>query len=271
VKLFRFNPTIRQANKYLTETVEVLSAKHGGVSKEEFEKELVATTGIGWKQVKNYKNHPKPSERLKDNAVVLKYVRQMRNKDTGRKVRNALFYSISSIAVMLTIYWYLSRPREIEQFVVHEVPPSAHNTEVKETRVFLKLSSRNWLFRLGPLNQSSVPLDKFVCADNPGTGTKNCSFNETTAAGSFQAFLLLDGGIVRRYSVLSFDPAEVKTLMGQLSEHLGDKIKRFPATDKLVDDINVDLGNESVRLTGSHPNQRTRLYLSVVVSGFSQN
>lgn len=266
MKLFRFNPTIREANKYLNETVAVLSTKYGGVSNEDFEKELVATTGIGWKQVKNYKNHPKPSERLKDNAIVLKYVLQARNKDTGRKVRLSLSYVVSFVAVVGSIYWYVSRPREIEQFVVHEAPPSAHNTEVKETRIFLKLSSRKWLLRLGPLNQSSVPLDKFICADNAGTGTKNCSFNEITSNGNFQAFLLLDGGIIRRYSVMSFDPNDVQALMGQLSELLGDKIKRFPATDKVVDDINVDLGNESVRLTGSHPNHGTRPYLSVVVS-----
>lgn len=266
MKLFRFNPTIREANKYLSETVDILAAKYGGVSNEDFEKELVATTGIGWKQVKNYKNHPKPNERLKDNAVVLKFVLQKRSRDTGRRVRRLFAYGVSVTVVVSLVYWYATRPREIEQFVVHEVPPSAHTTETKETHVFLKLPSRNWLLRLGPLNQSKFPLDKFVCMDNPGTGTKNCSFNEITSTGNFQAFVLIDGGVVRRYSVLSFDPTEVKNLMEQLSELLGDKIKRFPATDKMIDDINVDMGNESVRLTGSDPKQGARPYLSVVVS-----
>jgi len=266
VKLFQFNPTIREANKYLSETVAVLSSKYGGVSNEEFEKELVAITGIGWKQVKNYKNHPKPSERLKDNAVVLKYILQKRTQDKGRKFRLFLSYAVPLVLVIWCAYWYATKPREIEQFVVHEVPPAAHTTETKETRIFLKLPSRNWLLKLGPLNQSNFPLDKFVCMDGLGTGTKNCSFNEATPAGNFQAFVLLDGGVVRRYSVLSFDPKEVEDLMGQLSELLGDKIKRFPATDKMIDDINVSVGSESVRLTGSHPRQGTRPYLSVVVS-----
>lgn len=264
--MFQLNPTIQEANKYLSETVGILSAKHGGVSNEEFEKELVAITGIGWKQVKNYKNHPKPSERLKNNAIVLKYILQKRAQDNGRKIRIVLSYSVSIALVAWCVYWYTTTPREVEQFVVHEVPPGAHTTEVKATRIFLKLSSRNWLLRLGPLNQSKLPLDKFMCVENSGTGTKNCSFNEITSLGNFQTFVLLDGGIIRRYSVLSFDQKDVENMMGQLSELLGDKIQGFPAADKLVDDINVKLENESVRLTGSHPKQGARPYLSVVVS-----
>lgn len=266
MKTFRFNPTIREANKYLSVTVDILSIKHGGVSNEEFERELVITTGIGWKQVKNYKNHPKPSERLKDNAVVLKFILEKRSQDTGRKVRIYLTYAISSIVVVFSIYWYLARPKEIEQFVVHEVPLLAHNTEVKETRIFLKLSSRNWLFRLGPINQSSIPLDKFICMDNAGVSTKSCSFNESTPSGNFQAFVLIDGAIIRRYSILSFDPRDVETLMSQLSEFLGEKIKGFPEADKILDDVSVKFANESIRLIGSHPKQGTRQYLSVVVS-----
>ena len=87
MKLFRFNPTIRETNQYLSKTVDDLLKKHGGVSDEDFERDLVATTGIGWKQVKNYKNHPKPGERLKDNSIVIKFVRERRKQNTGRKVR----------------------------------------------------------------------------------------------------------------------------------------------------------------------------------------
>ncbi len=267
MKLFQLNPTIREANKYLSETVEVLTAKHGGVSSEDFEKELVSITGIGWKQVKNYKNHPKPSERLKDNALVLKFIRQKQNQDTGRKIRLFFAYTIPLIAVVFSIYWYVSKPREIEQFVIHEVPPSAHTTEAKETRIFLKLPSKSWLFRLGPTNQSDIPLDKFTCSDLQGMGMKNCSYNEASGVDGLQAVIILDGGVIRRYTIMAFNSDDVQSLMGQLSKLLGDKIKKFPAEGKQIDDITVDLENESVRLMGSHSNQKSmRTYLSVVVS-----
>ncbi len=267
VKLFQLNPTIREANKYLSETVEVLTAKHGGVSSEDFEKELVSITGIGWKQVKNYKNHPKPSERLKDNALVLKFIRQKQSQDKGRKVRRFLIYAVSLIAFVFLIYWYVSKPREIEQFVVHQVPPSAHTTESKETKIFLKLSSKGWLFRLGPTNQSDIPLDKFICSDLQGMNMKNCSYNEVSGVNGLQVAIILDGGIIRRYTIMAFNPDDVHNLMGQLSKLLGDKIRKFPAEDKQIDDITVNLENESIQLMGSHQSQKNmRSYLSVMVS-----
>lgn len=266
VKLFQLNPTIREANKYLSETVEALTAKHGGVSSEDFEKELVSITGIGWKQVKNYKNHPKPSERLKDNALVLKFIRQKQSQDTGRKIRRFFNYTVPLVAVVLSIYWYVNKPREVEQFIVHQVPPSAHTTEAKETRIFLKVSSKGWLFRLGPTNQSDVPLDKFTCSDLQGMNMKNCSYNEASGVDGLQVVIILDGGIIRRYTIMAFNSDDVHSLMVQLSKLLGDKIEKFPAEDKQIDDVVVDLENESVRLTGSHQKQGTRPYLSVVVS-----
>lgn len=267
VKLFQLNPSIRETNKYLSETVEALTAKHGGVSSEDFEKELVSITGIGWKQVKNYKNHPKPGERLKDNALVLKFIRQKQNQDTGRKIRRFLAYTAPLVVLVFSVYWYVSKPREIEQFVVHQVPPSAHATEAKETRIFLKLSSKGWLFRLGPTSQSDIPLDKFSCLDLQGMTMKNCSYNEASGVDGLQVAIILDGGVIRRYTIIAFNSEDVQSLMGQLSKLLGDKIKKFPAEDKQMDDITVDLENESVRLMGSHPNQKSmRTYLSVVVS-----
>ncbi len=267
MKLFRFNPTIKEANRYLSKIVDELSQKHGGVSNEDFEKELVESTGIGWKQVKNYKNHPKPSERLKDNSIILKFIRQKQIQDKSRRVHRFLVYTVPPlVAAVFFIRWYSSKPRQVEQFIVHQVPPSVHTTEVKESHIFLKLSSKGWLFRLGSLNQSSIPLDKFNCMDNIGTGTKNCYYNERTSSGNFQAYILLDGGVIRRYTVLSFNPEEVKDLMGQLLKLLGDKINRFPSEDKHIDDVTVELENELVRLTGSYQRQGIRPYLSVVVS-----
>lgn len=266
MKLFRFNPTIREANKYLTDVTNALSAKHGGVSNEEFEKELVDTTGIGWKQVKNYKNHPKPSERLKDNSVVLKYITQMREKDTGRKVRRNATGVLVLAGIFGGLYWYGTKPKTVEQFIIHEVPPNNQKTQIAITRIFLKLESKKWLFRLGPIETSKVPIDQFSCFIDAGLGTKSCSFNEVTPAGNMQAFILLDGDIVRRYSIMSFDQKDIQNLMVQLSDLLGERIKGFPAKDKAMDELKVDLESESVNLLGSYPRPGARPYFSVVIS-----
>lgn len=260
--MFRINPTIREANKYLSETVDALLKKHSGVSNEEFERDLANATGIGWKQVKNYKNHPKPGERLKDNAVVLKFVLGARAKDTSRKIRLFINMGTAVAVTVYAIYWYATKPNKIEQFVIHEVPPNAHKSEVAETRVFLTLASRKWLFRLGPLEHSRVPMDRFTCMDIQGTGTRNCSFREP----DLQATLLMDGDVVRRYSILSYQPEDIAELRKQLVDLLGEQVARFPAAAKPLDELAVTAGAESVQLMATSAGQNMRPMLSVTVS-----
>lgn len=262
MKLFRINPTIRETNKYLSETTEILLKKHGMVSSEEFEKDLVEKTGIGWKQVKNYKNHPKPGDRLKDNAVVLKFVVNARARDTKRKVRRTVTVCIGVIAVAYTTYHFAMIPKKIEQFIVHEAPPKAFSSEVAETRIFLTVPSKDWLFRLGPLEHSRIPINMFTCFDIQGTGTKNCSFR----GPSTEATLILDGNFVRRYSLLSFEPEDISNLKEQLVNLLGEKIDRFPANDKQLDALTIAAGNESINLQATGSNSKMRAMLSVTVS-----
>lgn len=260
--MFRINPTIREANKYLSGTVDALLKKHGGVSNEDFERDLVNATGIGWKQVKNYKNHPKPGERLKDNAVVLRFVLQARARDTGRKVRRITTKAVAVLALAYAVFWYATAPKKIEQFVIHEVPPNAHSSEVVDTRVFLTLPSKSWMFRLGPLEHSSLPVDKFTCLDNQGGGTRSCSFRESDV----QATVVLDGDMVRRYTIVAFRSEDIAELKGRLVDLLGERVSRFPASDKPLDEVSITAGKESVHLMATAAGHHMRPMLSVTVS-----
>lgn len=262
MRLFQFNPTIRETNKYLSKTVDDLQKKHGGVSNEEFERELTTITGIGWKQVKNYKNHPKPSERIKGNAVILKFVLQARARDTGRKVRRLASMLVAVASIGYAVLWFVNRPNRIEQFIIHEFPPAAHRSATVESRLFVTLISKGWLFRLGPLERSQVPIAEFSCMDILGIGGRNCSFQGPTV----QATIILDGNIVRGYAVISFDPEDIAELRKQLVELLGAQIIDFPAPDKALDERTLQAGGESVSLLATSVAQGMRPMLSVTVS-----
>jgi hypothetical protein len=263
MKLFRFNPTIRETNKYLSKTVDELLKKHGGVSNEDFERDLVTATGIGWKQVKNYKNHPKPSERLKDNSIVVKYVRECRAKDSSRKFRSYAL-AFSGIALIgFFSYRYATAPKTVESFAVHEVTePLPPSREMVETKAFLEIG--DWILRLGPVKHSKVPLEKFVCSKLPSVGQTNCSFSESRPSGLFQVTLLMDHDFVRKYSVMTLDPVEIESLRKQL----GDRVAREIASvdPKPLSRKQFKIGDESVDILSNPAGPGSRAMLTVSVS-----
>ncbi|MBK8201520.1 MAG: hypothetical protein IPK68_04080 [Bdellovibrionales bacterium] len=266
--LFRFNPTIRETNKYLSETTDELLKKHGNVSNEEFEKELVAITGIGWKQVKNYKNHPKPSERIKDNSLVIKFVAQCRKKDTGRKVRQIAIVIVASSALVFGAYKYVTTPNKIETFAIHEVgEPLPPNYEKIETKVFLQIPSKNWVLRLGPFKHSKIPLDKFVCAKLPAIGLTNCSYNENGPNGLFQVTLIMDKEFVRKYSVMTLDPNDIKNLRNQLSARVDSSLARTPSESTgRLNQNQFKVGSETIDVLSTADGRGARSSLTVSVS-----
>ena len=262
MKLFRFNPTIRETNQYLSKTVDDLLKKHGGVSNEDFERDLVAATGIRWKQVKNYKNHPKPGERLKDNSVVIKFIRERRKQDTGRKVRLGIL-AVAGFAIVVAFgYRFFTTPNTIEAFAVHEVAQLPPTYDKLETKVFLKV--RDFVLRLGPIKHSKVPLEKFNCSKLPAVGLTNCSLSETSSAGLFQIVLILDRDFVRRYSVISVDPLDIE----KLREQLGDRVDRSLASvdSKSLSQKQFKVGDESIQVISNPPGPGSRAMLNVSVS-----
>ena len=90
--------SVREANKYLDRAVEELKLKHEKVSHEEFDNDLDAMTGIRWKQVKNYKNHPKPGQEIQDNSKVKTFIYEQRKKD-----KTHLAKRLGVLAIGLTV------------------------------------------------------------------------------------------------------------------------------------------------------------------------
>ena len=94
----RLNPSVREINRYLTPVLDELLAKHKKVSNPDFEKEFKEVTGIGYRQARNYKHHPKPYSRVNDNALVIPFILLRRRGDNKRKVK-LIFISIALLGI----------------------------------------------------------------------------------------------------------------------------------------------------------------------------
>lgn len=228
--LFNFNPTIRETNKYLNEIVEELLKKHGQVSNEEFEKELVAITGISYKQVKNYKNDPKPNRRLKDNAIVLKFVRERRKKDAKKR---ALILGIKVMTILAAIGFAIHQWPSKEDSKVYVINNSPVETDLKldesklqaaDLHAKIKLPKVGWTVKLGPLTNSKLDLDEFDCKAVE-SNLKNCEYklNDNDLRFSFSII----GPIIERISVSTYDSKSVEVLERQAL----DLIQNFTKVD----------------------------------------
>ena len=102
--------TVGEVNKYLSKTINMLLTKYGKVSNPSFEEELEEITGIRWKQVKNYKNHPKPNSVVNINSKIQRFVFEQRKED---KIRTLLPYAIiltiSTMILLFFIYIFPSK------------------------------------------------------------------------------------------------------------------------------------------------------------------
>ena len=101
--------SVREANKYLDRVVEELKLKHEKVSHEDFDNDLEAITGIRWKQVKNYKNHPKPDQEIQDNSKVKTFIYEQRKKDKTHLAKRVGVFAIGlSICVFILCRLFMS-------------------------------------------------------------------------------------------------------------------------------------------------------------------
>lgn len=104
--------TVREVNKYLSEVVDELTAKHGNVTSTEFEAELESRTGIGWKQVKNYRNHPSPDQILRPNSKIKAFIYQSRRKSFIRNLRSRRTWIkvVAAMAILGATYYFGIQP-----------------------------------------------------------------------------------------------------------------------------------------------------------------
>ncbi len=107
-----------EVNRYTKQVVNELLAKYNKVTHPDFDKELRNITGIGWKQIKNYRNHPDPSATINDNSKVKKFIIFKRKTDKYykfKKIAVPIVFSLMVFLILFTIYKGLSnKPSEKE-------------------------------------------------------------------------------------------------------------------------------------------------------------
>ena len=130
--------TVREVNKYLSPLIKELKAKHIKVTNPDFETELIQISGIGWKQVKNYQNHPDPSKQVKDNSKVRKFVLNQRSTDTSFKIKKILLSLVLITILMICILGInnlvheglnKSEGRELEKIINQKIEEIRLNNE----------------------------------------------------------------------------------------------------------------------------------------------
>lgn len=222
MRLFQFNPTIKETSKYLQETVDELLKKYGSVSNPDFEKELIETTGIAYKQIKNYKNHPKPSQRIKDNAIVIKFVREKR-KQNRLKIYAIHAAKISAAILVVTCIWYLwpkSPPAPQKIYVINGTPvemppPSMPQGNEAELRISLKIPKLGWYLRLGEMAESQFDEKHFKCSAIFGTKQTRCK-HDGDAQSPVSVSYLKEGTTIQQISVSSYNSDAVSDLEAQV-------------------------------------------------------
>jgi hypothetical protein len=140
IKLFEFlyggRISVREANKYLDRVVEELKLKHEKVSHEDFDNDLEAITGIRWKQVKNYKNHPKPGQEIQDNSKVKIFIYEQRKKNKAHLAKR-LALLLGGVAILLFVGIRLLTPRESIRIV--QIPSSETKPSMTKAKLTLTI------------------------------------------------------------------------------------------------------------------------------------
>lgn len=255
--MFRFNPTIREANKYLSKTVDELSKKYGGVSNEEFESELIKTTGIGWKQVKNYKNNPKPSERIKDNAVVLKYIREQQASDGLRQIKMIMMYVTFFGGIGVLVYYFFNQPRK-ESLIIYQVPPNSIASREVESDFSLSVPSVQMTFAVGTSELRVEGLDCSVV----GTGERTCTRNTPDS----QIFIGINANTVTKYSLMLLNIEDAKAVESELNKYLKKHSINPIKTDGSLEKFRFETKSELIEYMNTIGKANMRPMISVSVT-----
>ena len=155
--------SVRDANKYLDRVVLELKLKHEKISHEDFDNDLESITGIRWKQVKNYKNHPKPGQEIQDNSKVKQFIFEQRRKDKFHIAKRAGILVASLVLGVLVVSNVFS-PKESVTIV--KVLPSGKVASITNTKIAFSVPELAAKIRLG--------------MDKKSLGTTNCHTVQTS-------------------------------------------------------------------------------------------
>ncbi len=94
---------VSEVNRYTKPVIEQLLAKYNKVTHPDFDRELREVTGIGWKQIKNYRNHPNPSTSISENSKIKNFILKKRKTDKLYKANRLTINMVSLILFCLII------------------------------------------------------------------------------------------------------------------------------------------------------------------------
>lgn len=219
---FKLNPTIKEINKYLNQVVDELLEKHQKVSNPDFEKELQERTGIAWKQVKNYKNHPRPKQRIRDNAKILPFILECRKSDTKRRVYRSLLGGLVSTILVLCVFVVTKAV-----FFPKETIVVIHKTNMGKEISIGKISNattfqvpmKDWILSVGIPTKEQIDLSQFTCKRTLLL-MNSCRYYYNEANEHLEVHLLFQGKFLRGYTVFSsiYGGTFPRVLLSQLKE-----------------------------------------------------
>lgn len=223
---FKINPTIKEINKYLSQIIEELLEKHGKVSSPEFDKELQERTGIAWKQVKNYRNHPKPGQRIRDNAKVLNFVLDCRKKDKGRKAKIGIIAGLGSAAGLLAFYFLAKlvlMPSETVVIIQQVADKQIEVRQIPDTTRLI-VPEKNWVLAIGLPKLEQIDLSQFACKQYLPF-VESCRYFGKTLDGSVEVNLTFRGDFLTGYSL------SINELSGELPQRFFDQLSDYSFLD----------------------------------------
>ena len=230
---FRLNPTVREINRYLSPLIEELTRKHVKVSNPEFEEELKALTGIGWKQVKNYKNHPKPGQRLNDNASINEFVYKSRKQDKKRTIIIAtILILLIFIFLFLCTRAYYAITQEKVVILKQPVGLNPVSISIKDITptIVLSVPTQDLELKLGSLKNQHINTSMYSCVDSSDT-LKVCQRQMVLDGAIFQVDLHILDGVIKTIMI---------TAIGENSTYVNDlmaSIRAMPFLKTQLDQV----------------------------------
>jgi hypothetical protein len=172
------------------------------------------------------------------------------------------------ISVVGAATWVVFRPKAIETFGIREIQVDPLPTDTKiESRVFFEIPPLVSLIRVGPIGNSHFATERFVCQKVLAAGLESCELNESISEGVIQVSFIADNGLIRRFSVMTTRPVEVKHIRIQLAERVDKSLAEFqpPRIGQLFQQ-EFHVGDERVLVIATAGGPRNRPSISVTVS-----
>lgn len=256
----RLNPTVREINRYLSPVIENLLEKHKKVSNPDFENELKQITGIGYRQARNYKHHPKPLSRVNDNALIIPFVLNCRKQDQNRKYKLILFIFLGLILSILGFYksYNLIFNQTIKVISVDKDNAtfvSAKNLKSENLTLALNLAEYQVDFKLGQNSESIPNRNDYKCFNV--LNTKHCEYTKSFEDSIiYTKYKALDGVVVGYSLSIQTKDTEEPKIIKKLESYLKSN-KRYM---KVWNDIKFRSENNHIKENPSQTESSTLTY-----------